>query len=257
MNGVFALPDYEPSMPRAYLDYFRPTANEPWHGRLHVAAEGAARRREHLVPARLLDLMSVGFVLVEAPAPEALLDELAQATGSAPRRVGRSFVFERRSAVPRAYAVRRAWTAHDLAGALAAIGAEGFRPLEEAVVTGSAAAVAPAPAAGGGDRVEIADYAADRVRLRAQCAARCLAILTDLHYPGWRAEVDGEEAPIVAANAIFRGVWLEPGAHEVVYRFAPASLRAGLGLFGAALVAVGAAVALGPARARLRGRRGP
>jgi hypothetical protein len=255
MNGVFALPDYEPSMPRAYLDYFRPTANEPWHGRLHVAAKGAARRREHLVGARLLDLMSVGFVVVEAPAPEALLDELAEATGSAPRRAGRSFVFERRSAVPRAYAVRRVRAAPDRAGALAAIEAEAFRPLEEAVVTGPADAAAAAPAAGGSDRVEIADYAADRVRLRAECATRCLAILTDLHYPGWRAEVDGEDAPIVATNAIFRGVWLEPGAHEVVYRFAPASLRAGLGLFGAALVAVGAAVALAPAR--LRGRRGP
>jgi hypothetical protein len=257
MNGVYALPDYEPSMPRAYLDYFRPTANEPWHGRLYAAAGDGAGRSEHLARPRLLDLMSVGFVFVEASAPPALLRALAGATGSGPRRVGRSFVFERRTAVPRAYAVRRVRTAPDLAGALAAIEAEAFRPLEEAVVTGPAPAAPDAPPAAGRDRVEIADYAADRVRLRAECAARCLAILTDLHYPGWRAEVDGRDAPIVATNAIFRGVWLEPGAHEVVYRFAPASLRAGLGLFGAALVAVGAGVALGPARARLRGRRGP
>ena len=252
MNGVFALPDYEPSMPRAYLDYFRPTAREPWHGRLHVAVGGAPARRLHLARARLLDLMSVGSVLVEAPAPPALLAERAEATGGAARRVGRAFLFERPGAVPRAYAVRRVRAAPDLQAALAAIEAEEFRPLEEAVVTG-AAEEAPAAAADGRDRVEISDYAPHRVRLRAECAARCLVVLTDLHYPGWQAEVDGEPEPIVAANAIFRGVWLAPGAHEVVYRFAPASLRAGLGLLAAALVAV----AFGCVRARRRGRRGP
>jgi uncharacterized membrane protein YfhO len=78
-------------------------------------------------------------------------------------------------------------------------------------------------------------------------------VLTDLDYPGWVASVDDREAPILATNAIFRGVWLDPGTHEVVFRFAPASFRAGVTLFAATLVVL-CAVAL---RARARRRRGP
>ena len=57
---------------------------------------------------------------------------------------------------------------------------------------------------------------------------------------------------ILATHAIFRGVWLEPGSHEVVYRFAPASLRAGLAIFALTLAAIAAAGIAGR-----RGRRGP
>jgi uncharacterized membrane protein YfhO len=67
------------------------------------------------------------------------------------------------------------------------------------------------------------------------------------------ASVDGREAPILATNAIFRGVWLEPGTHEVAFRFAPASFRAGVALFAATLVALLVAAL----RARLGSRRGP
>jgi uncharacterized membrane protein YfhO len=62
--------------------------------------------------------------------------------------------------------------------------------------------------------------------------------------------VDGREAPIERTNAIFRGVWLEPGAHEVTFCFAPTSFRIGVGLFAATVVALacGAAASLRSAR---------
>ena len=55
----------------------------------------------------------------------------------------------------------------------------------------------------------------------------CLLVLTDLHYPGWRADVDGSSALVHRANALFRGVVLEPGTHEVVYRYEPRAFRIG------------------------------
>jgi hypothetical protein len=254
MNGVYAVPDYEPSMPRAYLDYFAPSAPGPWHGRLHVARFGPPARAQHLASPRLLDLLSVAWVLLEAPAPAELRREVAAFAGGGERRVGRALLFARPTALPRAYAVRRVRAVADFAQARAAILAEAFSPAEEAVVVGppgvGASGEGAAPA--GADRVEIVEHAPHRVRLSAACAARCLAVLTDLHYPGWSARVDGEEAPILATNAIFRGVWLEPGAHEIVYRFRPASFFAGLALLAVTLAALGAA-----ALARAGARRGP
>lgn len=253
MNGLYAVPDYEPSMPRAYRDYFAPSAAGAWHGRLHVAPSGAPARSQHLAEPRLLDLLSVAYALLEAPGPAELRRELAASAGGEESRVGDALLFARSTALPRAYAVRRARAVADFAAARTAITAPEFSPREEAIVTGPPAAGAPAAATAhaGEDRVEIVEHAPHRVRLAASCAARCLVVLTDLHYPGWSAEVDGEEAPILVTNAIFRGVWLDPGEHEIVQRFRPRSFRVGLALLAATLAALGVGAALG------RGRRGP
>jgi len=244
LNGVYAVPDYEPSMPSSYVAYFRPRTRQPWHGRLHVVAGRDPGREAHRASLRLLDLMAVGHYLLETPAPPALVRELEEATGSAGRALGDALLFERAEAVPRAYAVRRVERALDLGAALRRLEDPAFRPREEAVLIGGADEPGD-PVAGAGadpaDEVSISSYEAERVVLSAACAARCLLVLPDLHYPGWVALVDGRDAPIERTNAIFRGVWLEPGAHEVVFRFAPASFRIGTALFGATLVALAAA----------------
>lgn len=52
-------------------------------------------------------------------------------------------------------------------------------------------------------------------------------ILAESMYPGWRAWVDGEPAPIEAAGDLWRAVALPAGPHRVRFEFAPG--RAGLG----------------------------
>jgi hypothetical protein len=261
LNGLYAVPDYEPSMPDVYRAYFRPRTRQPWHGRVHVVAGRDRARAAHRASPRLLDLMAVRHYLLETPAPPALVQGLREVTGSEGRPLGWATVFERAEAVPRAYAVRRVRYEPDFDAALRRLEEPGFRPREEAVLIGSApAGVASAPAgvasappgaasappeagAGAPDRVALAAHEAERVVVRAECGARCLLVLPDLHYPGWRARVDGRDAPVERANAIFRGVWLEPGAHEVVFRFEPASFRVGLALFAASLAALAAGAA--------------
>ncbi|MSQ28822.1 MAG: hypothetical protein EXR51_11925 [Dehalococcoidia bacterium] len=98
---------------------------------------------------------------------------------------------------------------------------------------------AAGPSAGPGlSQAAIAEYAPERVVIDAETQAGGYLVLTDSHYPGWRAWVDGQETAILRANVLFRAVLLPPGPHRVEFRFEPASLRWG------ALVSVATAVGL-------------
>jgi hypothetical protein len=75
-------------------------------------------------------------------------------------------------------------------------------------------------------------------------------VLTDNHYPGWKAEVDGREVPVDRVDYLFRGVRVGAGAHTVEFRYEPLSWRIG---WIVSLVALGGlilAVAVGWRRRR-------
>ena len=56
---------------------------------------------------------------------------------------------------------------------------------------------------------------------------RSLLVLTDVHFPGWKAWVDGRETEIERVDYLLRGVPVPAGAHRVELRYEPASWRAG------------------------------
>ena len=49
--------------------------------------------------------------------------------------------------------------------------------------------------------------------------------LHNIYYPGWVAEIDGREAPILRTDILFRGVEVPPGRHRITFRYAPFSPR--------------------------------
>ena len=75
-------------------------------------------------------------------------------------------------------------------------------------------------------------------------------VVTDLHYPGWRATVDGEDAPIHRVDYLLRGVTLPPGRHRVEFSYEPATWRVGWIVSALALLALIAALAVGIRRRR-------
>ena len=46
-------------------------------------------------------------------------------------------------------------------------------------------------------------------------------VLNDVWHPWWRVEIDGQPAPLLRANAIFRAVEVAPGDHRVRFHFQP------------------------------------
>jgi hypothetical protein len=65
-----------------------------------------------------------------------------------------------------------------------------------------------------------------------------LLVVTDAWYPGWRATVNGRATPVAEVNAFQRGVRVPAGNSSVVMRYEPATVRVGIIVSLAALIAV-------------------
>jgi hypothetical protein len=100
--------------------------------------------------------------------------------------------------------------------ALALLVDPGFDPRREVVLDG----VERQEPAGFRGASRIVETRADRVLLETQTSASGFVVLLDGFDPGWRARLDGEPAPVLRANAVFRAVAVPEGRHrvELVYR---------------------------------------
>ena len=77
------------------------------------------------------------------------------------------------------------------------------------------------------------------------------------YFPGWRAWVDGQPAPLVQANGLFRAVPVPPGEHLIEERYEPPAVALGLQMSvwaacGGLAVVAGAALAAWLTRPRRR-----
>lgn len=108
----------------------------------------------------------------------------------------------------------------------------------------------PPDAGRGGGEVRIVLDRPGRVELAVRAERPSLLVLNDAWSRGWSAEVDGRQVPVLRANYLVRGVWLEAGVHDVRFEFATPGLRAGL------LVAALAALLVLAWGAAARWRRG-
>ena len=154
-------------------------------------------------------------------------------------------VYHNAAAVPRAILVDRQRTVKSADAALAAVNEQSFDArrvaITERALPGLAqAGGAPTSRAGSASLVRYGDQHAE-VRTRARKSS--LLVLTDVHYPGWKATVDGREQPIERVDYLLRGVQLPAGAHTVEFRYEPRSWRIAWIVSSAAL-AVLAATAL-------------
>jgi len=139
---------------------------------------------------------------------------------------GEARIYESEGALPRTWIVPRWRTVADAATALAAVHDPGFDPRREAVVTGAVPDVRGEPVAVPAE-ARILVTAQERVEIEASTPDPALLVLADLHFPGWRVEVDGEPRPLLRADYLLRAVALAPGRHRVRFVYVPWMLRAG------------------------------
>ncbi len=126
-------------------------------------------------------------------------------------------VYENPSALPRAFLVGDVVVGKGEWGFVEEMTRLGFDPAEQAVLDAPLSSPLSGGAVSGGAVVE--KYQSQEVVVRTQGDRPALLVLTDTAYPGWRAEVDGKEAPIHVTNGMFRGVPVPEGAHRVTFRY--------------------------------------
>lgn len=83
-------------------------------------------------------------------------------------------------------------------------------------------AVAAAPASAG--QARIVSKRPGRIEIDVEAAQGGVLALHGIYYPGWVAEIDAREVPILRADVLFRAIEVPAGNHRVVFRFAPFSL---------------------------------
>ena len=190
--------------------------------------DGVLLTRLNAVPAdRVLDLLGVRYLVVNAETPVPPGFESVD--------FGDLQLLVRNQAVPLSLVVFDATPVADENAALSRMSAADFDPNREVVIESAAAAV-PAtaePLAVSPDRAEPQDWHA-----HVSLSQPGYLLQREAYYPGWRARVDGVDAPVVRADSLFRAVAVSAGDHDVEIYFDSGSFKRGALLTLAGIVVI-------------------
>ena len=217
-------------------------------------AEGYWDLGEPLGARRLLNYMGVRVIV---SAPQGAFDPgpwiKAGLRMRESGRVGTAGLFVNESALPRAY-WRPFWRGVPTTEeALSVLAQEDFNGKQAVVLTlGESSGPSNVPSMPDGGAFPPVDWegvgcrmvedAPERVVLELEAPQDGIAVLADCYNRGWRAELDGESAPVYRANGLFRGVAVPAGKHTLVFRYRPWEVHAGwaVSALGALFLALGA-----------------
>lgn len=138
---------------------------------------------------------------------------------------------------------RRARIVSDPARHLEALADPAWNPRDEVLTFEDLGTIDPS----GGGTAAVTRYEPREIRASVTAPAPTLLVVSEVYYDaGWHANVDGAPAEIHRVNYLLRGIRVPAGAHELVLRFDPPSIRAGLfvnvGAYGLILVLLGASL---------------
>jgi hypothetical protein len=135
-------------------------------------------------------------------------------------------VYENPAAYP------RAWVVHEVAvePSQEAI----FHRLSDPAVDLRQLALLEAPlsqalqeAAGAVESPRFRVYEADRIVMDVTAHSTGLLVLSEMHYPGWRATRNGDPIEIHRVNGGLRGIVVPRGENSITFEYAPASVYVG------------------------------
>ncbi|MGZ3428661.1 MAG: YfhO family protein, partial [Polyangia bacterium] len=200
----------------------------------------------------LVDLLNVRwFVGMGAPAPH-WIERFRPTPGTPPHAVHEPTwdpqlaVFENPRVLPRAFVVHHATVlADDAAQARALVHLD---PRNDVILD---APPSPPPTGSGLEPARVIVVERKRVVVEAEVASAGVLVLSDAWYPGWRATVDGEPAPLLRADYALRGVALPAGRHVVEFTFRSRPAELGLALSAVGILGLLCVAAIGRKRPTL------
>jgi len=116
-------------------------------------------------------------------------------------------------------------------------GGQSWEPLQTALVeahTGVALGAGTTPGS-----AEVTRHEPNRMEVKTVSAASAILVLSENHYPGWRAYVDGQATEVIRVDYNLRGVAVPAGSHLVKFVYQPKSVLVGLVISLLAIAALG------------------
>lgn len=200
------------------------------------------------VPARLLGNFSVRYIV--SP-PETNIKSISNSQNNSVNldliyTGNDGWIWENRSAAPRAFVANRVVLATSDHEALKMILAKDFNPLNTSVVTAGENVLhkyLPQDSASGETAVRFTEDGINSIQLNVQTPSSAMLVVNDIWAPGWQAYVNGGRTPVLKANYAFRGIIVPAGVSEVKVVYRPIPLIAGLvltwfSIFSFVLVAI-------------------
>ena len=79
-----------------------------------------------------------------------------------------------------------------------------------------------------GGTIDLVEYQPNYLKYNVNNAARGFAVFSEIYYPkGWKAKIDGQDANIIQANYVLRGLEIPSGAKVIEFSFEPQSYYLG------------------------------
>ena len=128
-------------------------------------------------------------------------------------------IYKSQSSLPRAYLVDQFQVISRDDDILSTIFDPGFDPASAVILENepSQKIASKSP----DDFVKIIEYTPNHLTIETQTQNQQLLVLSDTHYPGWKATIDGEVTQISRANFVLRSIVVPSGKHLVQFQYQP------------------------------------
>jgi hypothetical protein len=249
LKEVRTITDYEPLTSRKLRDFMVFIQRSPFpkllifYGRAYSMSPETARMK-------LLSLMSTRYFLVYRSKAYlgGRVSPLQDKWWSSPPKAWRLAygendmrIFENPYALPRAYVVHDFRVIDDPDTLLRELDSASFDPATEVLFSETPPEPEPVEPTGAhtqkeGGQVRFVRDEPAYVEILVRSTRPGYLVLSDSHYPGWKATVNGKARPIYLANFMFRAVPVGAGESIVRFRYMPASFTWGLRISLASLV---------------------
>ncbi len=180
------------------------------------------------------------------PKPGGMLTSAMDQMTAVPDTNGNYAVMEYPSALPRAKLYSTWQVNTNDPEALGLISSPAFDPTLNVVVAGGVPAPPPDAATNeNSGTVAITSYAPKDIKLKSNARTPTVLLLNDRFETAWKVAVDGQPKTTLRCNYLMRGVYLEPGTHDIEFKYQPPfhALYVSLAALGVGVILLGVVLA--------------